>query len=152
MRPVEPTDAAQLAALHLDAYRGQHADWDAPFFDRLLLLNTTRGLVLEHNSMRGFILWQQLPEFGEIITLAVRADAQGQGIGRQLLAAYEAALARADIARSLLDVAEDNTAARALYERAGYAMLNRRAGYYKHYADGVETRVDALVMDKALGD
>ncbi len=146
MRAVTPADAAQLVALHLDAYCGQHADWDREFFDRLLLLTTTRGLIAE----QGFILWQQLPDFGEIITLAVKADAQRQGVGRKLLQAYEAALMQNGISQSILDVAEDNASARALYEHAGYALINRRPKYYRHYIDGIERQVDALVMDKRL--
>ena len=146
MRAVTPGDAVQLAALHLDAYRGQHVDWDKEFFDRLLLLTTTRGLLTD----AGFILWQQTQDFGEIITLAVQENAKRRGVGRQLLKAYETALTADGIAQSILDVAEDNIPARGLYERAGYMLINRRPKYYRHYIDGVERQVDALVMDKQL--
>jgi ribosomal-protein-alanine N-acetyltransferase len=42
-----------------------------------------------------------------------------------------------------LEVAEDNLAARALYDGAGFAVAGRRRDYYGH-ADG--SRSDALVL------
>jgi ribosomal-protein-alanine N-acetyltransferase len=46
-----------------------------------------------------------------------------------------------------IEVAADNTAARALYERAGFAVTGRRKAYYEKPGGA---RQDAIVMMKAL--
>ena len=150
--PIPPADPALLEALHRDAYHGGYADWDAAFFGKLLALPTTRGrLAIDAGGTPlGFVLWQQTEDNGEVITLAVRANAQRQGWGRQLLGMYEEQLAGGGVWRSILDVAEDNVPARALYTALGYTEINRRGGYYRHYDHGRETRVDALVLEKTL--
>lgn len=151
LRATTASDAALLASLQLDAYRGQHADWDADYFRTLLVLPTTHGFVIEESGQPlGFVLWVQTEEFGEVITLAVQAVAQRRGLGKKLLAAYEAALSASSVAQSILDVAEDNLAAQFLYARVGYAEINRRPGYYRTYEQGRERRADALVLQKLL--
>ena len=49
--------------------------------------------------------------------------------------------------RLTLDVAEDNTPARRLYERLGFTLDGRRKGYY---AAGRPAPVDALLMSCSL--
>lgn len=46
-----------------------------------------------------------------------------------------------------LEVAEDNHAARALYQNFGFAMVGRRPGYY---ARKEQTAMDALILSVAL--
>ena len=50
---------------------------------------------------------------------------------------------RAGAVRLFLEVAEDNVAARALYERAGFGQIGRRKAYYAAPDGG---RTDALVL------
>lgn len=75
-----------------------------------------------------------------ITTFGVHPDWRRRAIGRQLL------LAVADLARELgarrltLEVRAGNTAAQALYQRFGFEVVGRRAGYYTD--DGE----DALIM------
>lgn len=52
--------------------------------------------------------------------LGVAADARGRGIGRALLEAMEAAAAEAGCCKLSLEVREDNTRARALYDSFGF--------------------------------
>ena len=150
-RATHPADATLLAEIHLDAYRGGHADWDTDFFEKMLALPTTRGLICHDGEQPlGFILWQQTAETGEVITIAVLATRQGKGLGAQLLDAYERALIEGEIPQSILDVAEDNAPARALYHGAGYESLHRRPGYYRSIENGVTRQIDALVLQKIL--
>lgn len=149
---VSTVAAPLLASLHAQAFAAAPGDvWDVDFFNKLLALPTTRGLIVEaEDEPVGFILWQQTIDAGEIITIAVLPDVQCKGLGRALIAAYEAELRQDSVPDSILDVAEDNVAARALYDRTQYEEIHRRAAYYKRYEDGREFRVDALVMRKEL--
>jgi len=69
------------------------------------------------------------------------------GLGGRLLARTEGEAAARGAVTLYLEVAETNRSARALYARAGYAVVGRRPGYYRV---GNEVR-DALIMSKPLG-
>jgi ribosomal-protein-alanine N-acetyltransferase len=108
--------ADALAAIHAAAFRADEA-WPAA------------GLTADE---------------AEILTLAVVPEARHGGIG---LALVEAAMRRAAVAGAaamFLEVASTNTPARALYAKAGFVRVGRRARYY---ADGG----DALVLRAELG-
>ena len=78
-----------------------------------------------------------------LYSIAVHPRAAGKGLGRALLAEIEQ-VARERGAQVLsLEVRVDNSAAIALYERAGFRKTGRREGYY---ADGA----DALRFEKAI--
>ena len=142
--------APLLARLHKASFT-THADWDEEFFQKLLVLPTTRGLIAsEEDEPLGFILWQQTIDTGEIITIATLPEARRRGVASALIAGYEAQLREDGAGESLLDVAADNTPAIALYEKQGYAQVHRRAHYYQLYENGVERRIDALVLKKLL--
>src|SRR5690606_26593862 len=92
----------------------------------------------------GYALgWWVIDEL-EILALGVLPAARRGGVGRRLLEhAIEAARASGG-RRVLLEVARSNTAARQLYERAGFAVFNVRRGYYRASGD------DALEMELRL--
>lgn len=60
-----------------------------------------------------------------IVYMAVEPSARGQGIGSRLLAAAEDETRRRGLPYMGLMVTEDNAAARALYERAGFLTERR---------------------------
>jgi ribosomal-protein-alanine acetyltransferase len=78
-----------------------------------------------------------------LYSIAVAADARGQGIGEALLEAAERAASRRGCDRLRLEVRVDNAGAQRLYERRGYRRFGRRAAYYE---DGH----DAWRYDKRL--
>jgi [ribosomal protein S18]-alanine N-acetyltransferase len=80
---------------------------------------------------------------GRLITIDVRARARRKGLGHALLAAVEERLRAAGAAAIVLEVAVDNAAAQAFYERHGFARTGRIPGYYLG-------RIDALAMEKPL--
>jgi len=102
----------------------------------------SEALVAEIGRTRvGFVVIQfsRLPrDFGPWVTptvahldaIAVRSDAQGRGIGRELLESAEA-LARERSARSIsLATGEKNLRARRLFEGSGFFPLARVDRYY----------------------
>lgn len=79
----------------------------------------------------------------EILTVGVVGSARRLGIGAVLLTDLLDEATRRGAREVFLEVRVDNAAARALYEREGFAELGIRRGYY----DG--GRVDALTMRRA---
>jgi ribosomal-protein-alanine N-acetyltransferase len=76
-----------------------------------------------------------------VVTIAVRSDWAGRGLGARLLIDALDAAIEAELRSVLLEVRPSNSSALALYERFGFRQTGRRAGYYQD--DGE----DALVME-----
>lgn len=83
----------------------------------------------------------------ELLTLAVGPAAQGRGLGRAALQAYETESIARHAEVSFLEVAANNAAAIHLYLSHGYSESGKRRGYY-NASDG--TKIDALVLSKPL--
>jgi [ribosomal protein S18]-alanine N-acetyltransferase len=81
-----------------------------------------------------------LPDEGWINNVAVRRDAQRQGIARTLIAQLLDFAMRSGVKAVLLEVAADNEPAQALYAAFGFARIGVRKGYYQ------PTNTDAYVM------
>ena len=121
--------------------------WQESTFRALMRRPSASLLTAESNgTVVGFsVLWFTADE-GELGDIAVDPEYRGRGIGRTLLdRSIEEARSRG--ARSLyLEVRESNDAAHALYEKAGFETVGRRADYYSG------PREDARVMRLDLQD
>lgn len=129
----QEAEAKALAALHATSFA---VPWSATEFADLL----GQAGVLAIREPDGFILIRVVLDEAEILTLAVRPEARRAGLGRRLVDQAAIAARRAGAHRLFLEAAEDNAAALALYDSAGFRPLGRRRGYY----DG--GRIDALVL------
>jgi [ribosomal protein S18]-alanine N-acetyltransferase len=140
--------AEEIAAVHEAA--GQRP-WGVNGYLRLLQAPATLALVGRsvHGTV-GFVLAQRALDEAEIVMIAVAPDAQGQGLGQQLLEALHTILAAGGITRIFLDVAEDNVTALSLYRRTGYLPIGRRKDYYAVAEVGSAPR-DALVFAREFG-
>ena len=126
-----------LENLHAQCF--PHRPWSASEF--MDLKKSGCEIIASDN---GFIVWRVVGPDAEIITLGVAPSARRGGIAAAMLAIMESESRKAGATRIILDVAEDNTAARALYESQGYIIDGRRPKYY----DGV----DAILMSKKLSE
>lgn len=136
--------ADALADIHATAFDGENgAAWDAAAIVRLLALPGARV----EAEADGFILILVAADEAEVLTLAVRPEARGRGLGRRLVEAAAQTARENGAAHLFLEVADDNAAALALYARAGFVETGRRPGYYAR-PGGV--RRDALVMAREL--
>lgn len=137
VREAGPGDLDALAELHAAAF---HPGWSAADIAAL-------GAVALIEEDAGLILVRTVAGEAEILTVGVRPELRGGGVGRRLVAAALQA-ARKDGADSVfLEVAEDNPAARRLYAGQGFEEVGRRRGYYSRPGAGA---ADALVLRRAL--
>lgn len=135
-----------LAALHADAFAGGHETWNEASLRDLLAMPGALALVgLSDEQPVGFILLRRAADEAEIITLAVRPRYRRYGVARRLLNVGLDKMAGQGAAQCFLEVADHNTAARALYAAAGFTEVGRRAGYYR---DAAGRSHDAVVMRK----
>lgn len=130
-----------LARLHGVAF-AQTRGWSAAEFAALL---ADPAVVLTGDA-RGFVLGRVTLDEAEILAVATDPALRRRGLARAALAAFEAAAVGRGATVALLEVAQDNEAACALYVGAGYAQVGRRPAYYVT-GDGT---ADALILRKAL--
>ncbi|PIQ38628.1 MAG: GNAT family N-acetyltransferase [Lysobacterales bacterium CG17_big_fil_post_rev_8_21_14_2_50_64_11] len=97
------------------------------------------GLVLG----ASLLFFRAASDCARLYSLIVAASARGQGIGARLLSDAEHAARVRGRRWMRLEVRIDNHAAIALYQRAGYCVVDERPGYYD---DGAA----ALRMQRAL--
>ena len=105
-------------------------------------------MVSEGDDPIGICVLRTVAGVAEVITFGVVEDARRYGLGKALLADAMGRAAKSGCQRAILEVAEDNEAARGLYSGLGFAQVGRRAGYYR-LANG--RRVNALVLSKQIG-
>jgi ribosomal-protein-alanine N-acetyltransferase len=118
------TSTAPLAALHALCFARA---WDATTLSDMLAGPGAFAFV--HDD--GFVLARTAADEAEILTLAVRPEARGFGLGRALL---QAAINRARVLGAttmFLEVGADNPHALALYAGLGFAKAGTRKAYYE---------------------
>jgi ribosomal-protein-alanine acetyltransferase len=93
----------------------------------------------------GFAVASVVPLQAELETIAVAAEGQRRGVGRNLFAFLAGELAIAHAEELFLEVRASNRAALALYLSLGFKETGRRSRYY---IDPVE---DALLLALRLG-
>jgi ribosomal-protein-alanine N-acetyltransferase len=136
--------ADDLARVHARCF---DPAWDAATFRRLMAHDGTFALIARAgNEPSGFALVRIAGGESELLSLGVVPASRRGGLARRLVAA---ALDRAGIAGAtvlVLEVAEDNAAARGLYDAFAFEPVGRRVRYYSR-PDGA---VDAITMRRRL--
>ncbi len=144
LREAGPLDARVIARLHLlcfaDGLGG--AAWSAPSITSILSLpgsyaylaaappELTPSREITEAQPAGFLLARTLAGESEILCLGVATAWRRHGAARVLLRAAMARAGEAGAARTRLEVAEDNVAARNLYSAEGFAVVGRWPRYY----------------------
>jgi ribosomal-protein-alanine N-acetyltransferase len=78
----------------------------------------------------------------QVLVLAVAPSRRRHGLARALLASTLERGVAAGARRAFLEVRVGNVAARALYERAGFEVVSRRARYYGNGEDALVYALD----------
>jgi ribosomal-protein-alanine N-acetyltransferase len=133
-----------LAALHARCFTTP-PPWSAASFAALL---DSPHVFLHHDPAgRGFVLGRVAAGEAELLTIATIPEARRGGLGRAMMAAFEAEARARGAETAFLEVAETNAPARALYAACGFAEAGRRRGYY--LAEG-GAAVDAMILCKSF--
>lgn len=91
----------------------------------------------------GFLVWRQIADEAEILSIGVVPKARGCHVARQIMTEFEQMAQLKGLVRAVLDVNINNAPALALYGACGYHQVGMRRKYYRNGAD-------ALVMEKSL--
>ena len=94
----------------------------------------------DDGSLVGYIGMKAVLDEADITNVAVDPDRRRQGIGKMLLRELLAKAGDMGIRRIFLEVRVSNTAARALYEQAGFRTVDVRKNYYE------KPKEDAYIM------
>lgn len=144
LRPMEERDVAMVAAIERAAYP---FPWNATIFRDCLRVGYNCWLAEVEGTVAGYGVLSVAAAEAHILNLCVAPEWQGRGIGRTLLTRV-IQLARYHRVKGIfLEVRPSNTAARRLYEKAGFVEVGCRPSYYP----GTAHREDALIMSLELG-
>ena len=149
-RLASPSDAPLLAALHARCFEtGGGEVWDEPAVKTLL---ATPGIfafliLAPADHPAGLVMARAGGGESEILTVGVLPEHRRQGLGAALIeaAAVHAATLGAQVL--FLEVADDNDAARGLYQHCGFKPIGRRTDYYRRQSE----RRDAVVLRRDIG-
>lgn len=138
-------DVDRLLALEADSFGSDRLSLRS--FRRLLRAPSAECRVLRDGAETvgyALLLFRAGARVARLYSVAVDRRFRGRGLAAALLGDAERVARRRGADRMSLEVREDNDAAIRLYERLGYVLKGRRAGYY---ADGA----DARRYEKRLG-
>jgi len=135
-----------LAALHARCF-ATPPPWSADSFAAMLADPGTR--LLADPLARGFALLRVAADEAELLTLAVDPGFRRGGLARDLMDRFDRVAAAQGARNAILEVAEDNAPARALYAACGWEPAGRRPGYYR---SATHPPVAALILRKALAE
>lgn len=139
-------DVPVVAALHERCFADDV--WHQKAIAEILAMPGAFGLLaLRGDEPAGFLLARVAADECEILSIGVAPEFRRRGVGRMLLRAVVPAAVAAGAARLLLEVAEDNPAALALYAAEGFQASGRRTGYYRR-PDAAGA--DALLLSRPL--
>ena len=143
---LRPDDARQLATLHAQCFDDA---WDAAAIRGLLEDSKVLALGVESvGAIVAFLIAQTVAGETDILTVATDPAERRKGLASQLIDALIARIGERGVSRIMLDVAEDNVAARQLYRDHGFVEDGRRPRYYR---TGRDIPVDAILMSRMLG-
>ncbi|NIZ12863.1 GNAT family N-acetyltransferase [Phaeobacter sp. HF9A] len=141
-----PPSAEALAATHAAAFTQSPSPsrpWSASEIADLLADRFTYFT----GDARAFALAREIAGEAELLTIATHPDHHRQGLAAQVMQDWMQKAASRGVTDAFLEVAEDNTAARALYCRCGFGLVGIRKAYYPRPPAAA---ADALLMKRLL--
>ena len=132
----------RLADIHTASFTVPRP-WSADEFRAVLARQNTKLIPHEH----GFALIMLAGPEAELLTLAIDPDQRRRGFASILMQDMETVCGEHGVQDIFLEVVEQNTSARALYEQHGYTVRGARKDYYNGPKG---TKVSAVVMGKSL--
>jgi len=138
IRPATSEDVAAIVALERSIPSAAH--WPESTYRGIFCQQDPKRIALvaegqPGKAICGFALARLAARHCELENIYVGPQNQRRGLGLQLLQSLAAAARNQNATRIFLDVRESNVAARALYEKSGFAITGRRPKYYSNPVD-----------------
>ena len=133
---------AEMAELHRAEPTGQRA-WSEAEFSAMMSASNALSVTCD----AGFAVGQVILDEAELFLIMTKPEHRKQGVGHRILATFEQQAFQNAVRRIILEVADTNAAARALYSVNGYQQIAVRKNYYT-FPNG--SHADAIVMEKHL--
>ncbi len=122
--------------------------WSNETLTSMIQSQSAFGLcVFDSETCVGFTVYLPGVDDCELLSIATALALRGEGLAKHMLNEGEKTARAAGFNRILLEVADDNLAARALYERQGFSEDGRRKGYY---ARANALARNAILMSKPI--
>ena len=153
IRRCEREDIASVVDINAETLPEHYSDY---FYYEILSEFPETFLIAElEGSLIGYVMCRieygfshlrklGLARKGHVVSIAVREQHRGKGVGTMLMRATQEAMTKRNATESYLEVRVSNSEAIALYQRLGYKVSGRLEAYYK---DGEA----ALVMAIQIG-
>jgi ribosomal-protein-alanine N-acetyltransferase len=153
IRRCEREDIASVVDINAETLPEHYSDY---FYYEILSEFPETFLVAElDGSLIGYVMCRieygfshlrklGLARKGHVVSIAVREQHRGKGVGTMLMRAGQEAMTKRNATESYLEVRVSNSEAITLYQRLGYKVSGRLEAYYK---DGEA----ALVMAIQIG-
>jgi ribosomal-protein-alanine N-acetyltransferase len=141
IRPMSETDVAAVCLVEQQIYEFPWTQKN--FIDSIQAGYEAHCMWIDY-SLAGYIIMMPVLDEYHLLNISIRADLQGQGMGRQLLQWGLGRGRSAGMQGMLLEVRPSNESARGLYESEGFKLVGTRKNYYP----SKEGREDALVLFK----
>ena len=135
-----------LARIHGESFSNSRKAFSSSFI--LSLIQNSR-VVLVNREQKGFCLLRLSGKEAEIITIAIRPQFQGRGIGYSILLEAIKLIQETECEKIFLEVDFTNKIAIRLYSKLGFQKCGLRNQYYKNLNGKTS---DALIMEKVLID
>lgn len=131
LRPMTGDDVAQVVRIERASFGHP---WPRSSFEQELVTPVSRSLVAcrsdDRSRVVGYVVRWHVADEIQLLNLATAPSVRGRGLGRRLLRWVLAEARRLRASVVLLEVAEANATARALYESAGFTIVRKRRDYY----------------------
>ena len=133
-----------LARIHGESFSNSRKAFSSSF---ILSLIQNSKVVLVNREQKGFCLIRLSGKEAEIITIAIRPQFQGMGIGYSILLETIQLIKETECEKIFLEVDFTNKIAIRLYSKLGFQKCGLRKQYYENL-NGKNT--DAIIMEKSL--
>ncbi len=102
---------------------------------------TSIFLAEEEGALAGFVIFRcESPKVGDIVTIDVEPEFQGQGIGSKLMDIVDQMASFNGLETIVLQVSAENNLAQKFYEKHGFVTTRLLKGYYQGGEDAWEMR------------
>lgn len=133
----------QLKKLDLDHFP---TPWDAASWDKVFDEGGPRFILIDEREgvIPGFILFELnvVDSFAHLLKILVNPESRGLKIGKNLLNEAIRVLNERGISHFFLEVEEENSVARSLYESMGFKVIHKKKHFYSNGGTAIIMSLD----------